>query len=231
VRQSSACLVKALHLLIALTAAASAPAAAQEEDLQQWTLLSTTGQLSGKVTLYAEVQPRFTDDVGRIGQLLLRPAIGYRVAPDLSVFLGYAYVRTDPKGGRSTDEHRLFQQLSFTAYRGPGGFTITGRTRLEQRTVIGSDELGWRFRQVIRAERKISRSGMKAVAWTEPFVNLDTTDWGQRGGVDQWRTFLGVGLPVSASLTVDAGYLNQTVFRRGQDRVNHALGLTFAHRF
>lgn len=219
---------------LALAASAAFPAAAhaQDEDLQQWTLLAAQGPVSDKVVIYAEVQPRFTDDVSRLGQLLIRPAIGYRITPDVTAFLGYAYVRTEPLNGRATDEHRVFQQLSFPILKGAGGFTVTGRTRLEQRTVVGAEEMGWRFRQQVRAQAPIRRGGqLQAIAWTEPFYNFDTTDWGQRRGFDQVRTFIGLGVPITAGLTAEPGYLNQTVFRRGEDRVNHVANLTLFYRF
>jgi hypothetical protein len=219
-------------LLVTLATASPGPALGQDHDLQQWTLLATQGPLSDKLVAYAEIQPRITDDASRLGQLLIRPAIGYRVNKNLTAFLGYAYVRTEPLGGRATDEHRLFQQLSFAIYRAAGGFEITARTRLEQRSVVGADDLGWRFRQVIRAEGPVAHgSKLRAIAWTEPFVNLDTTDWGQRSGIDQWRTFIGLGLPITDRLRAEPGYLNQTVFLRGGDRVNHVLSLTLFHRF
>lgn len=219
-------------LAVALAMSVPTAAHAQQEDVQQWTLLSATGRVSGDVVVYAEVQPRFTDDVSRAGQLLIRPAIGVQVDPDVQLLLGYAYVRTAPLGGRATDEHRVWQQLLWTAYRGPGGLTLASRTRLEQRTVVGADDLGWRLRQQLRAQAPIRPgSKLQAVAWTEPFYNLDATDWGQRRGFDQVRSFIGLGVPVAAGLTAEPGYLNQTVFRRGQDRVNHVASVTLAYRF
>lgn len=224
------------RVAIALLASSGLPAAAhgQEQDLQQWTLLAAQGEVADRVVVYAEVQPRFTNEVSRLGQLLIRPAIGYRINDDFTALVGYAYVRTDPLGGRATDEHRFFQQLNSTLYRGGGGLTITGRTRLEQRTVVGAEETGWRFRQVIRAQAPVKdvRGGkLQAIAWTEPFYNLDSTDWGQRQGFDQVRTFIGLGVPITEGLTAEPGYLNQTVFRRGEDRVNHVASLTLFYRF
>ncbi|PAX09198.1 DUF2490 domain-containing protein [Sphingomonas lenta] len=224
--------MRRLAFALATSAAFPAAAHAQEEDLQQWTLLAAQGPVSDKVVIYAELQPRFTDDVSRLGQLLIRPAIGYRLSSDVTAFLGYAYVRTEPLNGRATDEHRIFQQLSFPILKGAGGFTVTARTRLEQRTVVGADEMGWRFRQQVRAQAPIRRGGqLQAIAWTEPFYNFDTTDWGQRRGFDQVRTFIGLGVPITQGLTAEPGYLNQTVFRRGEDRVNHIASLTLFYRF
>ena len=126
-------------LRIALIAACgwSATARAQEQDLQQWTLLAATGKVSGDVVIWAEVQPRITDDVGRLGQLLIRPAIGYQIDRDVQFLAGYAYVRTDPLGRRATNEHRAWQQLIWPIAKGSAGLNVFARTRLEQRTVEG----------------------------------------------------------------------------------------------
>jgi hypothetical protein len=216
------------------TATFPATLAAQEQDLQQWTLLAVQGEVAPRVVVYAEVQPRFTDEVSGLGQLLIRPAIGYRINDELTAIVGYAYVRTEPLGGRATNEHRLFQQINSVLHRGAGGLTVTGRTRLEQRTVEGAQDTGWRLRQVIRAQAPVKdvRGGkLQAIVWTEPFYSFDATDWGQRRGFDQVRTFIGLGVPIARGLTAEPGYLNQTVFRRGGDRVNHVASLTLFCRF
>ena len=55
-----------------------------------------------------------SDEIGRLGQLLVHPAIGYEFTPDVIPFIGYAYVRAEPVGARSTDQHRVLQQLNTT---------------------------------------------------------------------------------------------------------------------
>lgn len=218
---------------LAILASAAAPAAlqAQEQDLQQWTLLAATGRVSGDLVVYAEIQPRVTDNVGRLGQLLIRPAIGVQISRDVQFLAGYAYVRTEPLGRQATDEHRAWQQLIWPIYKG-AGLTVTARTRLEQRSVEGFDELGWRLRQQVRAQAPLRPgSRVQAILWTEPFYAFDTTDWGQRRGFDQLRTFIGLGVPLTKKLMVEPGYMNQTVFRRGEDRSNHIASLTLLYRF
>lgn len=202
-----------------------------ETDTQLWAMGVAQGSISGDLIAYAEVQPRFTNGPDRFGQLLLRPAIGVQLDKKTSLLFGYAYVRTEPRGGLASDEHRAWQQITWPITRFDE-LEITARTRLEQRSIVGAADLGWRLRQQIRAARPISRDGRtKAVVWTEPFYNIDTTSWGQRSGLDQWRTFIGVAVPISDTVSIEPGYLNQTVFRRGEDRVNHAASLNLLYRF
>ena len=69
------------------------------------------------------------------------------------------------------------------------------------------------------------------VLWAQQIHRLPewqevATRWGVRDGVDQWRTFLGIGFPVLPRARLEPGYLNQRVFRPGIDRTNHVLSAT-----
>jgi hypothetical protein len=72
------------------------PLAAQDHDLQQWTLLVAQGPISDNLLVQAEIQPRMTNDASRLGQFQISPAIGYRVSKKATVFVGYMFVHTDP---------------------------------------------------------------------------------------------------------------------------------------
>ncbi|HET9511904.1 MAG TPA: DUF2490 domain-containing protein, partial [Sphingomonas sp.] len=198
-----------------------------DEDVQAWTGVVAQGTVKGDLYVWLEGQARFTDDVGQLGQFILRPAAGVRFAPDASAIAGYAYVQTRSSAGAITREHRPWQQVQFAVLRdGAGKPIVTSRTRLEQRMVEGRTKTGWRLRQFVRAGIPMTRSGVQAVAFTEGFFNLNTTDFGARSGVDQWRTFVGLGLPVTKTARLEPGYLNQHVFRAGEDRTNHIVSAT-----
>ena len=226
-------MIRRSHLLAATAlplALLSSPAHASE-DFQTWLVGVAQGRVKGDLIVYAEVQPRFTDDASRLGQLLIRPAVGVQLTPKASVLVGYVYVRTEPLGGRATDEHRYWQQVAWPVGT-LGRLALTARSRLEQRTIKGAGDLGWRFRQQLRAAYPLSPNGrVAAVVWTEPFYNLNGTGWGQRKGFDQVRSFVGAALPVAAKVTLEPGYLNQTVFRRGENRSNHVASASRFYRF
>jgi hypothetical protein len=221
--------VRYIPLLLACLASAviGSPAHAQD-DTQAWGSVIATGPVRGDLFLWLEAQGRATDDVGGGSQFIARTAIGARIAPDAHAIAGYAYIRTDPEGGRITNEHRLWQQVQFAVVRnGNGTPLIISRTRLEQRMLEGRDDTAWRLRQFVRLQVPIARQGtVQAVAFTEGFFNLNSTRWGARDGVDQWRTFVGIGVPVAPRMRLEPGYLNQHVFRRGEDRTNHVLSAT-----
>lgn len=189
-------------------------AIAAEEDTQIWSQTVAQGPISGDVVYHAELQSRFGNDVSEVAQLLIRPAIGVRVNGRISVYQGYAYVRT-PQAMGETIEHRSFQQLNWSLGQ-PGGVALSARTRLEQRWLSNGEDTGHRLRQMIRAAVPLQRGkGPALLGWSEGFFALNGTDWGARGGLDRVRTFAGVEVPVSGRITVEAGYLNQYV-RRAQ---------------
>lgn len=197
-----------------------------DEDIQAWAAATATVPVGDKVVIWLEAQGRFSDDATRLGQLLLRPGIGYKVAPSTTVFAGYAYVRTDPVGPVRTTEHRLWQQLSWRALGDGKATTITGRTRLEQRFVNGTNDVGVRFRQLLRLTVPVDGHGTQAVGWSEVFVGLNDTRAGQRTGFDRLRSFAGVSLPLSKTMRIEPGYMNEYVSGRIDDRVNHIASVT-----
>lgn len=213
---------------VAATFAVCSPAAHAEEDSQAWASVIATGAVRGDLFLWLEGQARATDDIGGGSQVIVRPAIGARIGRDAHAVVGYAYVRTDPEGGAVTHEHRPWQQVQFAPIQLRSGVPLViSRTRLEQRMVEGRDGTAWRLRQFVRVQVPIAKpGGLQAVAFTEGFFNLNETRWGVRDGIDQWRTFVGVGFPVAERARLEPGYLNQRINRLGDDRVNHVLSAT-----
>jgi hypothetical protein len=216
---------------IAATAmlAISASARAAEEDANVWLAQTANINAGDDLVLWLEAQERFTNDASRLGQLLLRPAIGYKLDKSTTVFVGYAYVMTDPAGPPKTNEHRVFQQLSFRLFGDGKGLTLTGRTRLEQRFLEEQPGTGWRLRQQLRLSAPLSEK-VTGVVWTEPFIGFNETGF-QRDGIGLWRNFVGVSLPIGKKFRLEPGYLNQYVVRTGSDRIDHTLNASLNANF
>lgn len=208
-------------LLAALLLAA--PAAAND-DVQLWTTALAQGPVAGNLVLWLEGQPRFTDDAGRLGQLIIRPGVGLKLAPDTFVHAGYHFQRNTPLGGTATSEHRFWQQAVVPLVRNDRLLLLT-RTRLEQRTFEGAEDLGWRLRVQARAQFN-PRGTLRPVISSETFVALNSTDWGARAGFDQQRTFAGLGVAIGPRLLLEGGYMNQLIARPGPDRMNHVANVT-----
>lgn len=218
------------------TAALLAPLAAAAEtrqDEQLWLNATVTGAVTGKLVYFAEVQSRFTDGVSRLGQFILRPAIGVKLAPNVTFYQGYAHAVLPIENGRDRNEDRSFQQLSWTIAKGRHG-ELSSRSRMEQRWLSTGDDTGWRLRQMIRAETPLGRDprGIAALGWVEGFFALNDTDWGAKKGFDQVRGFAGLEIPLKGASTIEAGYLNQTVDAAGgRTNVNHIASLTLFIRY
>ncbi len=221
--------------LLPIACGAASPAAARSvTDEQVWLNATVIGTLPGsKVAYFLEAQPRFTDGAGRLGQLLLRPAIGWKFSGAVTAYAGYAHVVNPVEGGRDRNEERLFAQLSWTSAgsgAGPkrGAGTLSSRTRLEHRRLSNGDDTGWRLREMVRYVHPLGDPGRtRALAYGEAFVAFDDTDWGARKGFDQLRSFVGAEIPLAGKSTIEAGYLNQLVNATGGvTRVNHVLSLT-----
>jgi len=213
----------------ALLALSATPAAAAEDDGNVWLGQFVTINATDKVYVRLEAQERFTNDAERLGQLLLRSLVGYRIDKDVNIGAGYAFVLTDPVGPVELNEHRFFQELNVRLLSTEGGVTLDSRTRLEQRTFEEREDTQWRLRQFVQLRVPVSGNN-KIVAYTEPFIDLDEGSV-QRGGLSIWRNFVGVSVPLAKGIEVVPGYLNQHVFRDGRDRSDHTANVNLFMTF
>lgn len=206
----------------------AAPALAAEDDANIWLGQFATINASDKVYVRLEAQERFTNDAERLGQLLLRSLVAYRFNDKVNAGVGYAFVLTDPVGPAKLNEHRYYQELNVRLID-KGGVTLDARARLEQRTFEETEDTQWRVRQFVQLRAPISQHN-KIVAYTEPFIELDGGSV-QRGGLSIWRNFVGVSVPLAKGIEVVPGYLNQYVFRDGQDRSDHTANVNLFMTF
>lgn len=216
----------ALPLLLAL---AAAPASATDDDLHFWGSATVAGPVKGDVLLWLEGQARAGyEDVG-FRQIIIRPAVGVKLGEKGSAYIGYAFVRTGDERDLQT-ENRFWQQLGYTIWQ-QGRAHLTGRTRMEERLFEGDGALAWRLRQQVRLDVKLGGKGLRGVVWSEPFINLNAPLPGMRTGVDRWRNWAGVHVPITDKVAVEPGYLNQYVRRRGTDLQDHVINIAFVMRW
>lgn len=210
-------------------AALAAPALAAEEDGNVWLAQYVNLNATEKVFVRLEAQERFTNDSSRLGQLLLRSLVAYRIAEGAHVGVGYAYVLTDPVGPPRFDEHRFYEEFGIRLIATDSGITLDSRTRLEQRTFEQRAGTDWRLREWLQLRVPLSKNS-KLSFYTEPFVDLSTGPV-QRGGLSMWRNFAGVAVTLGEGIEVVPGYLNQRVFREGEDRIDHTANVSLFMTF
>ena len=213
-----------------LTGAAAHAATAEDE--QVWLNLTAMGQVNGDLIYFAEIQPRFGNGASQADQTLLRGAVGWKLSPELSVYQGYAHIVLPSQGGRDVNEERGFQQISWTIGK-PWDGELSSRTRLEQRWRSDGNGMGWRLREMLRYEKplKTDSRAVNALVYAEGFTALNSTDWGQRAGFDQLRSFVGAEAKLMGKSTAEIGYLNQIINQRGgNERMNHVASITLFFR-
>lgn len=213
-------------VLAAVLLLAAVPAAAQQNpDRQIWVQGLALGQLADAWRTHLEAQPRWFDDGSELGLTIIRYAIGRRLSPRSTVFLGHAWVpRTFGAGVKH--EQRLWQQLSLA---GPtvGGWTTAARLRLEQRWLDPWDDASHRLRTMVRAQRAVA-AGSPWGVWTydELMVTLDDTSRGPARGFDRNRLAAGLSRRLTSAVSVDAGYLwERAVFGAGRRNDHIAIGV------
>jgi len=205
-------LASALLLLVI-----AAHARAQTEDFGVWLGGFVNGKLppalndsSGSWRLWFDIQLRFGDDASRFSQGILRPGVGYSLSRAWTVWLGYAYIRTEPPyASTSTEEQRIWEQAMWSDRI--GAVRLVSRTRLEQRFVSTGGQTGWRLREFLKLSVPLGAT-WSAVLYDEYFYNLNSTNYGATAGSDRNRFFVGPGAKISPEVTIEAGYLHQYVF-------------------
>ncbi|MBA4068771.1 MAG: DUF2490 domain-containing protein [Acinetobacter sp.] len=201
-----------------------------EEDGRLWLNQTLQGNVSDQVGWYFEVQERFRDEARDFDQLLVRPALKYKLSANSSLWLGYAYVSTHPEKKDTIHENRVWQQYmhQFDSWH---GLNFISRTRLEQRWSHVGDDTGYRLRQLIRMNYPISDTGINLVLWDEYFINLNNADWLTAKGFDQNRAFIGTSLKLNDKSKFELGYLNQHINTATADKSNHILSTVFLMDF
>jgi len=205
------------------------PAAAQ--DVQNWTSLVAQGPVTGRMILWTELQTRLDQDVSRYAVGIVRVGAGVRLKRDVDLMVGYHYQNNDFGSGVTRDEHRAWQQVQVPLLRRGNGFTLVTRWRLEERSIVGADDLGWRLRGFFRVVQPLNGKGSAGpLLQSETFLAFNSTDWGARAGFDQQRTLIGWLQPLSPRLNLEAGYMHVYLNRPGRNPGNHIISLTLNRR-
>ncbi|HUU35353.1 MAG TPA: DUF2490 domain-containing protein, partial [Vicinamibacterales bacterium] len=175
-----------LLVLVARTAGAQ-----DAPDTQAWGQVLALGEIGEDWRTHVEVQPRFMNDASELGLTIVRTAVGRRVAPRATVWLGHAWVpRT--LGAGVQHEQRIWQQLTLTA-PAAGRWAPSARIRLEQRWLDPWQGLSHRLRVLGRAQRPLGRDTPWALfAYNEGMFTLDRTPRGPSRGFDRNRLAAGL---------------------------------------
>ena len=222
----------------------SGKTATSVEDFRLWTPVYLNVKLPNRFLAYMEVNPRIGDDVTNIDQLLLRPALGYQLTDNISIWQGYGWVgnfnqKHTPPQDPFFMENRIFQQVIYTDTF--SSFKFMSRTRMEERFIQNAGGTALRFRQMFKVSYPLPKAPeWSLVAYDEIFMNLNSVDTyrdasngghGPGAGIDQNRFFLGMNKKFNQYFNVDIGYQNQMLNNRTKEGnanlINHILLIQF----
>ena len=214
-------------LLVALGASAQNDRVIDHNSIA-WGQVFSTVKVASKWDVLLEGQWRRTEGLRDPQQNLYRGAVQYRPNEAVSVAAGYGYIETFPYGdypiaaNGTFPEHRVFEQVVLKQAVHKLG--VAHRFRVEQRWLgrrAPAEERrmeGWtflhRFRYQVRLQHPIASVGkatLYGAAADEVFIGA-----GKNVGVnvfDQNRVMLLLGAKLSKHLSLEGGYINQTVMQ------------------
>jgi hypothetical protein len=201
-----------LFAALSLALVGRSEAHAQSHDLQSWTQIISTVSLDTekKWFAYGEVQPRVGDDISRLERLLIRPALGYNINPNVALLLGYAWTPTYMNSHYEENfrnENRIWEQILIKDSR--WGLDWQHRLRQEQRIIEDAGGPSNRTRYLLRGSYPLTASGATGLTgYNEIFINLNSERNGPKGGFDRDRFFFGPYF-TSGPARYEVGYLGE----------------------
>ncbi len=206
--------MKKLLTLFILTLTFSTSVLANNSTEGWWIGTFSKKKITSTLSGWMETQVRSNFESGEVNQLLYRTGLLYKPSEESRYELGglIAYIITN-----GSLERRLTFQHSYT-YLKTSNSKLSHRARVEGRDFENTTNDSLRLRYLIRYNYK-SKS-LPLVLWNESFIHL--TNESDRGH-DQYernRAFVGTRLPFGTT-SLEFGYLNQTVFRKQENSMEH----------
>jgi hypothetical protein len=194
----------------------ASPASAQS-DSQLWTNFNLNVKLGDRWRVSEEGTIRFSDNRNGLYELEVNSLLGYRLNKVVTLWAGYTHNPQYASGDFTLMEHRAREQVTFDGFARLGSGKFNGRVRFEQRWREHVDGTGWRLRPYLKYSVPIAGKTALNLS-SEPFLNLNTTPFQKRTGLDRVRNLVTISTPLTKSLSGEAGYMNQHGFvKNGPD--------------
>jgi len=221
------------RFLCALFAICGASEASATSDSQLWITTGATVKLSDSWRLSEEVTTRLSDHRNGLYEIEIDTLIGYRVGKAATVWAGYTHDPQYSGGNHTTTEHRAREQITFDNFAKIGPGYLSARFRAEQRWRDNADGTGFRLRPFLRYTIPFHEGGRTGLTLTtEPFVNLNTTSFQAKPGLDRIRNLVAITAPIGEHLTGEFGYMNQHIFiSNGPDESDNIAWLSLKASF
>lgn len=180
-------------------------------DSQLWANANVTVKLSDHWRLSEEGTVRFSDNRNGLYELESNTLLGYRFNKVVTFWAGYTHNPQYSGGDFTVMEHRAREQVTFDNFTKLGPGKLSARIRAEQRWREGIDGTGWRLRPYAKYSIPVAKN-LNLNLSSEPFINLNTTTFQKKSGLDRVRNLITLSTPITKKLTGEAGYMNQHGF-------------------
>ncbi|EIC29913.1 DUF2490 domain-containing protein [Methylomicrobium album] len=210
-----------------LTLSPLASAAPVKDDWGMW--LSNTYQTDfggSNYLAFLELAPRTKNDNGEFNQVIVRPLLGYKLTRKLQLWLGYTW---QGEYSKETDfelaTNDFMQQLQWIDDWTPQ-LNFQYRFRMEERFFEG-ENTAFRMRHRFRFTYTLPETKAYLIALDELFVYFNSINHGRlassvQPGINQNRSYVGVGYKLTPKINIDTGYQFQYVNNFGaQGGANH----------
>jgi hypothetical protein len=204
-----------------------APAAPVKDDWGMW--LSNTYQTDfggSNYLAFLELAPRTKNDNGEFSQIIVRPLLGYKLTKKLQLWLGYTWQGEYSKEtdfDLATDD--FMQQLQWIDDWTPQ-LNFQYRFRMEER-FFENEDTAFRMRHRFRLVYTLPETKAYLIALDELFVYFNSINHGRlansvQPGINQNRSYVGIGYKLTPKINIDTGYQFQFVNNFGApDGANH----------
>lgn len=173
--------------------------------------------------LHLRQRPPTTDDGVGSFLAIIRPGIGYRFLPWLTVDVGYALLPVSSAlGVHLGAEHRAWTHVLLGGRVGP--LVLQFRPRFEARFSGSSPTVGVRVRTFGRINIDIA-GPVYVPIWDEAFWQLNRFG-SLEAGLDENRLFAGIGVRPVPWMGLEAGYMNRWLPARntgGDPQMQHTV--------
>lgn len=206
-------------LISALIISANVHATTATSDFQSWIPVNINVKLTEQLRGFLEFQQRIGNDNSHLTSTMIRPALGWAINPQASLWVGYLMSAdsTSPSSNYYLIENRAFQGFTWKDTANDKQFIWEVRNRLEERFLPRNSDPSIRWRTRVRVEQLIpSYSSWSVIASEEIFVNLNDNAHNAQlqAGAQQNRAYLGFGYRFAPEFQIETGFLYQHVWKK-----------------
>lgn len=206
-------------MMMAFMVSANVHATTPTTDFQTWIPVNINVKLTDQLRGFLEFQPRIGNDNSHLTSMIIRPALGWAVSPQATLWVGYM-ASIDSASVTSNHyliENRVFQGFTWKDTANEKQFIWEVRNRLEERFLPRNSDPSIRWRTRTRVEQLIpNHTDWSVIASNEIFFNLNDNAHNAQlqAGAQQNRTYLGFGYRFAPEFQVETGFLYQHVWKK-----------------